>query len=279
MKKDYKYGKPFKFKSLELFVSTERMANKKRKFRNVFDVNEIDYLRFQFLFYNKLFDEEEWSADFKLIVKDNKGTEKCSLNQKVKVKKTQNTVAFNKGWGTDKYGGFWDEGQYVLSAYVDDEFVVEKKFYIYKNGVVNQTYNPYFEVDKLNFFEGPKSLPKDKKYLKIFKKDSTKYIWVDFSLKNKFKKNWRNEVFIYIFDDAGQLKTTLREEYVVDVAKNEIISLYTGWGNEEGGSWEDDKYYVNVVFMDTLVASSSFKMGEKNVAGSLEMTVGESKTF
>jgi len=277
--KDYKYGNPYKFKSLELFVSTERMANKQLKFRNVFDVNEIDYLRFQFLFYNKLFDEEDWSAKFKLIVTDEEGNEKCNLNQNMKVKKTQNTVAFKKGWGTDNFGGFWGVGKYKLSAYVDNEFVAKKFFYIYNNGVVSHSFNPYFEVEELKFFESSKELPKKKKYLKVFKKDTTRYIWIDFNIKNKFKKNWTNEIFINIFDDAGQLKTTLREEYLVDVAKNSKIHLFTGWGNQEGGSWEDDKYFVNVVFMDTLVASSSFEMGEENVAGVPKMNIGETKTF
>lgn len=272
---DYKYGKPYKFKSLDLYVSTEWMADKQMKYRNVFDVNEIDYLRFEFSIYNKLFDEEDWSAEFTLKVHDNKGVELCNLSKKEDINKTQNVVNFQKGWGTDNIAGFWKEGTYKLSCYVDGEQLNSKEFYIYNVGVVSQTFNPYFDVESLNFFEGPHDIPDVKDYLKVFKKDSTRYVWLDLNINNKYKENWKCEIFVNIYDDAGQLKTKIREEYLIDVKKNKKISMYTGWGNVEGGSWKDDKYFVNIVFMDTLIASSSFEMGKENVSGESELIVGQ----
>ncbi len=279
MKENYKYGKTFKFKSLDAYVSTEWMADKQLKYRSVFDVKEINYLRFQFSFYNKLFDEEDWTGLFGIKVHDNKGKEICNLTKKLEIKKTQNVVSYKRGWGTGDYGGFWKEGNYTLSAFVDGELVQKKDFFVYKLGQVNQTYNPYFKVVHLKFFEGEDSVPEEMKYLKVFKRDSTKYIWIDFCIKNKFKKDWNNELFFYIFDDAGQLKAKLREQYLVDVDKNKNISFFTGWGNANGGSWKDDKYFVNVVFMDTLIASSSFEMGDKDIEGTPEMIIGQTKSL
>jgi len=111
-------------------------------------------------------------------------------------------------------------------------------------------------------------------YLKQFEKNNTRYVWVELKIKNKFKIGWNVEYFVNIFDDAGQPKAIIREFQKVDVSKNNAVYFYTGWGSEKGGSWFDDKYSVNIVFMDTLVASTSFTIGEKAIKGVPELITG-----
>jgi SpoVK/Ycf46/Vps4 family AAA+-type ATPase len=115
-------------------------------------------------------------------------------------------------------------------------------------------------------------------YLKQFEKNNTRYVWVELKIKNKFKIGWNVEYFVNIFDDAGQPKAIIREFQKVDVSKNNAVYFYTGWGSEKGGSWFDDKYSVNIVFMDTLVASTSFTIGEKAIKGVPELITGGFKT-
>ncbi len=276
----YKYGKPYKFRALEVFSSSEWMADSKRKYRVVFERSEINYLRFEFSFFNKLFDEEDWSAELKIVVHkfENDGTkvERCNLSSKQTIAKDKNVVYFNKSWGVDKFGGWWEAGNYLVSAFIDNEEVATKDVYIYEYGVVKQTYNPYFDVVSLKLFEGPYDLPTDKKYLKVFKIKETKYVWVELKIKTKIPKDWHLEYFVNFYDDAGQLKANVKEFQKVTNKKGEIVTYYTGWGNNDGGSWYDDKYLVNVVFMDTLVASTSFEMGEEFVEGETKL---EKNTF
>ncbi|MBN2663941.1 MAG: AAA family ATPase [Bacteroidales bacterium] len=280
---DYKYGKPFKFRAMNVFASAEWMADSKRKYRTVFDKNEINYLRFEFSFFNKLFDEQDWEAMLSVEVidknvKNEDDKEKCKLAKSIKITKDQNVVFYNRSWGVDEYGGYWEQGEYTVNGYVDDELLGSVDVVIHDVGQVTQTYNPFFDVVDLKLFEGPFDLPDDKKYLKIFPLNKTRYVWAEFSLKTKVPKGTKIEYFVNFLDDAGQLKASVREFFELKVAKRQIATYNTGWGNNDGGSWYDNKYFVNVVFMDTLVASTFFEMGEEPVEGINKLIEGAFKT-
>jgi len=62
-------------KSLQFYLQDNKATENVQRYRKVFDENEISYLNIDFIFYNKLFDEEDWNADFtfkafKIIGKD-----------------------------------------------------------------------------------------------------------------------------------------------------------------------------------------------------------------
>ena len=59
----------FKFKSLNVYSNNEWMANSGKRYRTVFDTAEVDYIRCELAIYNKLFDENDWSAKVNLSVK------------------------------------------------------------------------------------------------------------------------------------------------------------------------------------------------------------------
>ncbi len=279
----YKYGNPYKFKGLKIFSSSEWMADSKRKYRRVFDKSELNYLRWEFSFYNKLFDEENWNA--KINIKTfKKGVSKkqiCDLKENIVVSKSENIVYVNKSWGVDKFGSFWKKGEYITEAYLDDELISTQNFHILDVGKVTQTYNPFFDLVSLKLYEGKKfdSENKNKKYLKVFKKDDARYIWTELKIKNKLNTKWELEYFINIYDDAGQPKAHIENiKTVSQNSRGKILTYSRGWGNEDGGSWKDDKYVVDIVFMDTLVVSISFETGEENIAGTPEINVGGKKT-
>jgi SpoVK/Ycf46/Vps4 family AAA+-type ATPase len=276
---DYKYGDTFKFKSLNIFSSSEWMADSKRKYRKVFDKNEINYLRWEFSFFNKLFDEEEWECKTSIKtfnITSGKREEICSLTcDNLKIRKEENIIFVNESWGVDKLGGFWKKGDYITEAYIDDKLVGSQVFYIHEVGEVTTTYNPYFDVVSLKAFEGPKVAPgiKERKFLKVFKKDAARYIWFELQIKNKQSKAWWFEYFVNIYDDAGQPKAHMENLKSITVnSKDKIFTFDKGWGTDEGGSWKDIKYYVDIVFMDTLVASLAFEAGDQDVEGETQMT-------
>lgn len=277
---DYKYGNPYKFRSINIYSSAEWMADSKRKYRKVFDKAEINYLRWEFSFFNKLFDEEEWECKTSVKtfnITGGKREEICALNQDLKVKLEDNIIFINESWGVDKHGSFWKKGDYITEAYIDDKLVGSQVFYIHEIGLVSQTYNPYFDLLSLKAFEGPKYAPSEaeRKFLKVFKKDTTRYIWFEIQIKNKQTKPWWFEYFVNIYDDAGQPKAHMESlRFLARNTKDKVFVFDKGWGTDEGGSWKDDKYYVDIVFMDTLIASLSFETGEAEVEGETQITSG-----
>ena len=79
------------------------MANSTKKYRTVFDKMETTYLRTEFSFFNKLFDEKEWSAKITLKAFSLEGStrkELCSIDSSLTVKIDENIVFVRDGWGT-----------------------------------------------------------------------------------------------------------------------------------------------------------------------------------
>jgi SpoVK/Ycf46/Vps4 family AAA+-type ATPase len=272
-KENYKYGDPFKFKSLKVYSSPEWMANSTKKYRKVFDKAEVSYIRWEFTFYNKLFDEEDWKGKINIKAFDidnGKRTEICNLEENCDIKKDQNEIQIYKSWGVDDNAGFWKKSQYLVEAYIDDKLVGSERFYIEDVGVVSPKSNPYFDIESIKLYTGSSNaweLP-NKVYLTAFNKIQTKYVWVELKIKNKTNSDWNFEFFLNFYDDAGQFKAQIESLYYVEKGKKEQTIIYQrGWGNDEPGSWKDDKYSVELVFMDTLIAATQFEMGEKDIEG------------
>lgn len=268
----------YKYKSLKLYSSSEWMVDSTKKYRRVFDKSEITYLRTELSFFNKEFDEKDWNAKITIkafeISEENR-KEICNLSKDITVKKTDNISYVYESWGVENPGGYWKPGDYICEAYIDDKLVGTQKFYIYDIGLVTAEENPYFDVVSLKLYEGDYDGWKqsERKYLKSFSKADTKYIWVEMSIKVKTNKAFNFEYFVNFYDDAGQYKAKIDSlKLISNGNKDEILIYERGWGNSSPGSWKDDKYSVEIVFMDTLVASANFLMGENNVEGELNVS-------
>jgi len=275
---DYKFGNKYKFKSLKVYSSAEWMADSTKKYRQVFDRMETTYISAEFSFYNKLFDECEWEAKITLkafnVEKKGKKIEICNQEETIKVKTDENVVSIRKGWGLDEAGEFWKKGEYIWEAYIDNKLVGSQSFYVEDEGKVTSENNPYFDFVSLKLFEGDFDgwKQKDRKYLKQFNRETTRYVWVEFSINNKAKTDWHLEYFISFFDDAGQLKAKVSVlEKIEKGNKNKLFVFERGWGSNEPGVWVDDKYTVEIVFMDTLVCVIPFEVGAAEIEGTHEV--------
>ncbi len=272
-KKNYKYGDPYKFKSLKVYSSSEWMANSTKKYRRVFEKEEVTYLRAQFSFYNKLFDEEDWQSNITLKAFDagvSPRKEICSLGSDHTISKSKNIVHIYESWGVDKPGGFWDSGKYVCEAYIDEKYVGSQVFYIQNIGIVSNENNPYFDIVSLKLFEGPHDGWKEKErtYLTQFNKESTRYVWMELKINNKTNKDWTFEYFINFYDNAGQPKAQMANlKFIQKGSKGNITTFERGWGNKEPGSWQNNQYSIEIVFMDTLIVSAAFSTGETETEG------------
>ncbi len=265
-KNDNKNFKPWKFKDLKVYGSDEWMAESTKKYRTVFDRMETDYLRVEFSFYNKLFDEENWDTNIVLkcfSIDGDKRKELCNLDTKRTIKMDENIVYMRDGWGNATIGAFWFRGDYTWEAWIGGELAGTKKFYVEDIGKVTKDTNPYFDIDSIKMYEGPdnENTKTEKKYYKEFSKKDSRYIWVELNLKVKSTSDFFCEMYFNFFDDAGQPKgQDVRVQYVNKSSDGKIITFHAGWGRTSSGIWTDDKYTLEIVFMDTLIAVMPFKM-------------------
>ena len=62
-----KENKNYKFKALNIYASTEWLANNQKKYRQVFNSHKSTYIYAELCFHNKLFDEKAWNVNIQLI--------------------------------------------------------------------------------------------------------------------------------------------------------------------------------------------------------------------
>lgn len=256
----------YKFRDLKVFGSTEWLANNEKKYRLVYDEAECTFIYCELSFFNKLFDEQDWDIRINLKCVNNiDGTEICSLVADRTIRKDENIVFVREGWGVKTSGAYWKQGSYRWEAWIDHVFVSEKVFHIEDQGIVSETVNPYFNTQSIKLYEGPDSnLPKkDRKYMVAFSSKETRYVWVELAGENlvKSKDSWACELFFNFRTHSGQLKGSIDKIFLVDT-KEPSFECSIGWGADQKGTWGNDIYSVDIVFMDQIIASVPFEVGE-----------------
>jgi len=258
----------YKFRDIKVHSSDEWMADATKKYRKVYDRYETSYMRVEFSFFNKLFDEEEWEASVRLKcfhVNGSQRNELCSQDQKRKVLKDENIVYIRDSWGNATPGAYWQKGDYLWEAYIDEVKVGESKFYVEDVGQAKPGENLFFDIVSIKLFEGDgqaSTLPQ-KKYLKKFSQRDARFVWSEFSFKNKSPKDYFTEIFFNFYDKAGQLKgSNSLLTYVATNTADKVYTIFPGWGGDAPGRWKSDMYTMEVVFLDTLIATVPFQVGE-----------------
>lgn len=277
--------KRFKFKTLSVYSSDEWMANSTKRYRTVFDRAETTYLRFELALYNKLFDEEDWQAKItvrceEVLVSGN--TTICTLDTDLKVSKEENIVYVRDGWGTPNIGAYWKKGTYQWVALIDGEEIGSQRFFVEDVGLVTKNQNPYFAIEHVKLFNGNIDgwNQQTRKYLKVFNKENTQYIWAEIKLKVLTNSAFNYELFLNYIDDSGQPKANQSKKGYIDANKKDYTyTLDLGWGNNIPGSWKDDKYALEIVFMDALIGAVTFDCKEEEEEGNVELISGIDQTI
>lgn len=263
MKKNSAVGGNYKFQHLKVFGSTENLYRNAKKYRKVFDEQECRYLYAELALYNKLFDERDWSTTVRLVcTRITDGEEICNLEKEIRVAATQNVIYVREGWGTPE-PGWWKKGHYKWDVFVEEQLVATKKFYIVDAGLVTAEENPYFEIKHIRLFESTKSglATEKRRYLKTFKQEGTRYINVEMTIQIK-QQNIPIELQFNFYNDAGQHKAYMEYFYLFPDKKR--MTLDTGYGAENGNYWFKDKYTLEVLFMDQLIAVIPFEVSEQD---------------
>ena len=278
----------FKFKEIKLYSSTEWLANNTKKYRQVFEKSKVAYIYLELSFINLQFGRKDWHANLELkcfSTRRTKGKHKeiCSLKLEKKVSQFDNIMYVREGWGNKKPGTFWKRGSYYWEAWIDGEKVGTKYFYIEEPSPDsifsdNPYENPFLAVKSIKLFEGTFDdlQEKDRKYQSAFRKDSTRYIFVDMTFENLvFERMWNCEIFIKFNNLTRELKGQATRLHKVKRGDDEV-HLTAGWGSNVKGSWSKGVYTAEIVFMDYLLAIVPFEIGEKDVFGSAPIMVPDS---
>lgn len=267
----------YKFKEMKIHSSDEWMADGTKKYRQVYDRYETTFMRTELSFFNKYFDEAEWEANICtkcFFVNGSQHRELSNMVQKRNILKDENVVYIRDSWGNATPGAYWQKGNYVWEAYIDDVKIGEAKFYIEDVGQPREGENLFFDIESIRVFEGDKegaSLPQ-KKYLTRFSKNETRYVWGEFRLKNKVAGDYYAEIIFNFCDDTGQLKgRSTRLTYIQPNTAGQIYTIYPSWGSDVPGTWIDDAYTMEVVFMDKLIATVAFEAAETFQEGELNI--------
>lgn len=267
----------YKFKELKVHGSDEWMADGTKKYRQVYDRYETTYMRAELSFFNKLFDEDEWEASINLKCSFISGThqrELCNLTQKRKILKDENVVYIRDSWGNATAGAYWMKGNYIWEAFIDGVKIGEAKFFVEDVGIAKPGENLYFDIVHVKLFEGDgqATTQQQKKYLKKFNQKETRYVWGEFCFKNKTASDYYVELIFNFFDDAGQPKgKSVRLIYIQPNTAGQLYYSYPAWGSETPGTWTNDTYTMEVVFMDTLIATVAFKVGDSFEEGAVNV--------
>ncbi len=264
----------FRFKELKTYGDTEWILDNKKKYRQVFDKSETSYIYVEFSLYNKKFDIENWELDLNLKCTqlEPKTKEVCNLHLTKKISKYDAISYIREGWGNKKKSSFWKEGKYQWDLYVDDNLLGSKIFHINdcKDGfhVTN-----YLDVKKIELFEGAFddiSSQNNMKYLISFSQSHTRYIFCHLHFENALNKTWVAEFFVKFYNEQGDLKTIINRLVPVD-AKSKINETIAGFGSNTRGSWSPGRYKIEILFMNSLLATTYFEVGDELKEGNLDV--------
>lgn len=267
--------KAFKFKELNIYTSTEWLANNSKRYRQVFLSDETNYIYAELSFYNKEFDQSNWTINVKLNCYEvGKKKALCSLEFNKKVSKHDNIAYIREGWGNKKVGSFWKKGTYYWEAWIEGEKVASKYFYIEDYDSDWESFETKrLELLSMKLYEGSfDDIPKAKrKYYKVFNGEDTQYIYSEMVFNNmENRKDYNVEIFLKFYNQARELKGEV-SKIVKLKSKDDKVPVTAGWGSNIKGSWRTGKYTAELIILDRLVAVLPFEIDYENVEGSENM--------
>lgn len=275
--------KNYLFRNIKIYGSTEWLAENKKKYRSVFDESESSYVYCEFSFFNLNFKRKDWNLNLHLKCFDQDRKEICDLNCEREISQNNHTIYVREGWGTRTAGGYWKKGVYKWEAWIENEMVAEKHFYIQEYGPLKEnSTRPYFDIQSIKLYEGPDANVniEQRKYYSTFNINYTRYVWAEFNALNLIDnvQYWTCELTFNFRTSAHLLKGSISKLFFV-YPQDKEFSLTIGWGSDNIGTWMKDTYYVDVLFMDKLIATKAFKIGDDYIeAKESDFQVSKSRT-
>jgi SpoVK/Ycf46/Vps4 family AAA+-type ATPase len=261
------------FRNLKAYSSVEWLADNKKKYRSVFDKNDVSYVYAEFSFFNLNFKQKDWDLKLEIVCRDQHKNEICRLNCDRTISQNTNLIFVREGWGTHNANSYWTPGTYTWVAEIDGSIVAEKNFYVQDVGIVTKKGNPYFDIKSVHFYEGSFENIKeeDRKYFEQFSHQDSRYIWAEITAINKARDIdfWSCEFVFNFLTESHLLKGSISKLIFVYKQDHEY-KITVGWGADKPGCWLKVKYHFNIIYMDQLILQKNFHIGNDFVEYLLE---------
>lgn len=268
------------FVSLKVYGDSEWFNNEK-KYRKVFDRSETTYISCEVGLLNKFYNEKDqkiklrYRCLFKTNSKDDK--ELCNFEEEYTITKEEHIAFIREGWGTKELGKYWTLGNYYWEVYFDNKKLGTCDFYVEDVGKVTPNGNPFFEVVDVKLFNEGNTVPDIEKIkpIKVFNKDSIRYIYADVIIKNKSKTPYYAEVVFRYTDINGFVKGEASIIEYINIDIDNTFHFYTGWGkNEPNNSFPQPLYFVDILFMGQIIARAQIDISDHEEEGNAPFWLG-----
>ncbi|MCS7003855.1 MAG: AAA family ATPase [Cytophagales bacterium] len=270
-----KKNKLYKFKELKFFTSPSTLVDGKRKYRKVFDVNELGTLFVEVSLFNKKFDIETWTAyvAVKFFKSDNYDKPYAENAIQSEVYPSDAIARFYVNVRNYRGSHFWSAGEYLCEVWINGEFAGKDTLYIHNVGITSEDDNPYFMLKKISLYRDS-NLPSSngRLYLKEFDAN-TPAIGIEIAVEGHFNTSPLTLEFILnCYDSNGFLKISQNELVVLNppLKYKDTLIHTTLYANEI--PWPKDIYRLEIIFMDILIAVLYFRAGWKDIPGEVEFT-------
>ena len=260
----------YEFISLKFFAEEEELEDNKRKYRTVFQSKDLDYLHAEISFNNLRYKIKDWDFVIRCKITTDKDETLAEFNFREDVSEDENVKRVIKGYGNEVKGKFWKKGVYNWFVWFNGRNVAKNKIYIENRGNAGNKGTPYMMLQEVKLFDTTNEYDlSDRIYCKGFIKENTGEVDVELSATNLLYEicDWTGE-FIFIFKtELGEKKAEIRE--VRKVSKNErIINMEVV--HSEDISFSNGLYYVEVIFMEKLIARVPFNIGSDEVLSTIQ---------
>lgn len=264
----------YKFKELKVYTSLDWLADHKKKYRQVYDRSESINVYAELSFYNKLFDDRNWTVNVTLRCLSMKrgGKEICKIEVQRNVSRFDHIVYIREGWEglkSKKKVPFLKKGQYCWEASLDGEKVGTKFFHIQEVGPSVNRNRHYLELESIRLYEGEYDIyiHSELPSYRQFSSSLTRYIYVRAIFRNCAPNHpWQCEMFTNFYNQAHELIGQVTTLELVDKDES-TFKLTSGWGSNVQGSWSKGRYTAELVFMDKLIAIIPFEVDEDFLEG------------
>ncbi len=262
----------YKFKSLQTYSDTEWLADNKKRYRQVYDESELNYIYAELCFINKGFDREEWSAviELRCFKSTNKSKPICHLTFQRDISKEDAVIYVREGWGNKKEGSFWKTGAYYWEASIDGEKVGTRFFYVQSAGKKPVDLpDDYLMLGGVKLYEGPMDdVPEHERvYLSQFDYKNTRFVYAELTFANEVAElSWHLELVVKFFSESRELKGKVVKFLTVN-EEEATVKVTVGWGSDTIGTWREGLYHAELVFLDRLLGTVYIDMGEDQVMG------------
>lgn len=264
---------------LKFYLTNSNVESPIRRYRQVFDSHEADYIFFEFSFYNLKYEESSWmeTAEFKIYKVFEDETEKFidSFTAEVSVTAMENECFLRQSWGTETPGDFWDRSEYRIEVWIGSVYLIGKSLFIEDYGLLSREENPYFNFLSVKIFEGPSTIPakENRKYLSRFNQKVTRYIWTELEIQDKHPGDlWNGEFIFNYYNDLGEkVGEVIKLEKIYSTNKNNTVTIFAGIGSDEKVTWEIDSYTVEIIFMNQKLATVFFNVSDNELSGQVKV--------